>query len=234
MDNAPYHHARDFPSFSAITNKSELIKTMVEAGVTQVTLRKDKPRPHQEPTPDAQVPINADSAWQEFTDEKLKKKVYKKTGTKESTFVVPPEGVSAKQPPKLVRTQDTRIDISKTVDSSLPNADDDKQGHTATDETRATKQWYYASTGARGGEIPTIPELKEACILECTENHPELLKCQIQKFLEDAGHDFLWTPAYTPWLQPIETYVPLPPVRPARASPNWWLLPPCNLPAIGP
>ena len=92
MDNAPYHHARDSPSFSAIKNKSELIETMVNAGVTQVTLRADKALPHQESTPDAQVAIKANSVWLEQTDEEQKKKVYYNSVTEAKTFVAPGGG----------------------------------------------------------------------------------------------------------------------------------------------
>ena len=44
------------------------------------------------------------------------------------------------------------------------------------------------------------------CVKEMNENHSHLLQCDVQKILKEAGHTWLWTPPYCPWLQPIETF----------------------------
>jgi hypothetical protein len=53
-----------------------------------------------------------------------------------------------------------------------------------------------------------MEELKEVCIaeLQSTPQGREKLECNLQKFLRSIGAEWLWTPAYCPWLQPIETF----------------------------
>ena len=40
----------------------------------------------------------------------------------------------------------------------------------------------------------------------CAARGREKLECNLQKFLRSIGAEWLWTPAYCPWLQPIETF----------------------------
>ena len=51
--------------------------------------------------------------------------------------------------------------------------------------------------------IPTMPELKEIIIahLNSTEEGQKKLECNLQKFLREKGHQWLWTPAYCPWVR---------------------------------
>ena len=59
--------------------------------------------------------------------------------------------------------------------------------------------------------VPSGPELKEAW-LTTMQNHPseamrKLLGCKLEQYLVDElGAEFLWTPPYTPTLQPIEEF----------------------------
>ena len=223
MDNAPYHHKREFKSFSALKNKSELIEEMVKAGVKEVTLPKNTALPHQQPTSDADVAINEESEWKEWTNEKTKKKYYNNSVSGQTQSGVPLEGVYEKEaaPPPNGRNDDLRIELGKEIASQQSNTN--TVGDIELAETRETAKYYYAQTGRRGTDIPTTDELKEACILEIKrmkdEEGTDLLKCAVQELLDEAGHELLWTPAYTPWLQPIEVRLHLS-VSVARA--NWW------------
>ena len=264
MDNAPYHHARAFKSFSALNSKPELIKELVGAGVEKVTLKAVERLPHHQ---ESDVPLDPNSNWKEFIDEIEGKKSYRDyepddgpeidyaenpdvTGPPPPADFVP-DGVRYKQPPPPLqanlRKTDLRIDITKEVSATLENAVDDRDGATAVDETRAAKEWYYAATGKTGTAIPTVAELKEAAIVEVermkNEDNIDLLKCKVQELLEDGrtvlaggrvvecdgGHSIIWTPAYTPWLQPIETCVLPPPPPPTCAL----TAPACRFWAIG-
>ena len=149
VQNAPYHHARGFKSFSAMSNKTELIKEMIRVGVCKLTL-----------------PVKP--GW---------------------------EG----------RDQPKEIDLRDKVQTEQPNLpENDKKGHTSNEETRETHKYVYAETARKNNGIPTLPELKELCIAYIKQHNPALLDCDIQKFLRDNGnHEWLWTPAYCPWLQPM-------------------------------
>jgi len=67
-------------------------------------------------------------------------------------------------------------------------------------------KYKCAERATRDGKIPTTEELKGACVKEMNDNHQDLLQCDVQKILKAAGHTWLWTPPYCPWLQPIETF----------------------------
>lgn len=210
MDNAPYHHKREFKSFSACKNKAEIISEMGKAGVTHVTLPKDVIHPHQHPTSDDAVAINEESAWKEWTNEKTKGKFYSDGTT--TQLAAPLEGVHSKeQPAPIKRVADIRIELQREEAGEQPNANTDGERELAA--SRTTAKYFYAKTGKRGTDIPTIDELKEACIIEIKrlkeEEDKDVLKCQVQELLEtpDAdgrAHEVIWTPAYSPWLQPIE------------------------------
>ena len=122
-------------------------------------------------------------------------------------------------PANAARATEVRIDLSETFDSSLPNAPDDKDGHTSKESERETTKFKYAERATSDGLIPTIPDLKDACVAELNKStHRHLLQCDVQKFLHGKGHRWLWTPPYCPWLQPVT--FPLPPHAPSCPLPT--------------
>ena len=55
--------------------------------------------------------------------------------------------------------------------------------------------------------IPTSEELKYGMLEYMKEHLPHLLECKVEKYLRDEGdHIILWTPPYSPDLQPIELF----------------------------
>ena len=54
--------------------------------------------------------------------------------------------------------------------------------------------------------IPTVAELKIAVVEYLHDNQPHLLDCKVEQLLRDRGHKIIWTPPYTPDLQPIEMF----------------------------
>lgn len=57
-------------------------------------------------------------------------------------------------------------------------------------------------------QVPTLEEMK-AGFLGALRGHPEkckLLQCKIESVLAERGHQWLWTPPYSPKLQPIELF----------------------------
>eukprot|EP00957_Ditylum_brightwellii_P032885 2493341-Ditylum_brightwellii.AAC.1 len=38
------------------------------------------------------------------------------------------------------------------------------------------------------------------------ENRPDLLKCQVEQYLRERGHEVIYTALYTPKTQPIEKF----------------------------
>jgi hypothetical protein len=54
--------------------------------------------------------------------------------------------------------------------------------------------------------IPNLEELKMGIIKYIKNNKPDLLECLIEKKLNERGHRILWTPPYSPDLQPIELF----------------------------
>ena len=54
--------------------------------------------------------------------------------------------------------------------------------------------------------IPTLTELQLGFAAYLRDNNPQALECLVERCLKDEGYDVLWTPPYTPDLQPIETF----------------------------
>ena len=54
--------------------------------------------------------------------------------------------------------------------------------------------------------VPTLIELQLGFAAYLRDNQPEALECLVERCLKDEGYDVIWTPPYTPDLQPIETY----------------------------
>ena len=54
--------------------------------------------------------------------------------------------------------------------------------------------------------IPTVHELQLGFASYLRDNNPEALECLVERTLKNEGYDVLWTPPYTPDLQPIETF----------------------------
>ena len=63
---------------------------------------------------------------------------------------------------------------------------------------------FQAST--KNPFIPTVDELRRGLLLYISDNHPEYLVCEVEKAMNERGHCILWTPPYTPELQPIELF----------------------------
>ena len=53
---------------------------------------------------------------------------------------------------------------------------------------------------------PTTEELKYGLLEYISVNRKELLECKVKRHLLDHGHSVLWTPPYSPDLQPIELF----------------------------
>ena len=53
---------------------------------------------------------------------------------------------------------------------------------------------------------PTTEEMKYSIMEYLKDNKPELIECLVEKHLTDRGHSVLWTPPYSPDLQPIELF----------------------------
>lgn len=54
--------------------------------------------------------------------------------------------------------------------------------------------------------IPNTEELRYGLLKYFQNNKPELLECQVEALLQSKGHQVLWTPPYSPDLQPIELF----------------------------
>ena len=105
-----------------------------------------------------------------------------------------------------LRDADIDIDLSERIDTTEAYAPAVNSNLSATDESASFFKYKYAERASRDGTIPTTEELKGLCVKEMNENHKEKLQCDVQKILKEAGHTWLWTPPYCPWLQPIETF----------------------------
>ena len=105
-----------------------------------------------------------------------------------------------------LRTTPLNIDLSERIDVTEGYAPAVSTNLSASDDSASFFKYKYAERATRDGTIPTTEELKGVCVKEMTENHPEKLHCDVQKILKEAGHTWLWTPPYCPWLQPIETF----------------------------
>jgi transposase len=64
----------------------------------------------------------------------------------------------------------------------------------------------FARASSKNPMIPSVDELKLAIIHYLSIHKPEVLECQVEKFLKERGHRILWTPPYSPDLQPIELF----------------------------
>ena len=53
---------------------------------------------------------------------------------------------------------------------------------------------------------PTADELKVGFVAWLKKHKPDVLRCKIEKFIEDEGGAVLWTPPCCPDLQPIELF----------------------------
>jgi hypothetical protein len=65
---------------------------------------------------------------------------------------------------------------------------------------------FVARASAINPFIPSSDELKRGLLWYIATNHPELLECKVEKVMRKNKHSILWTPAYTPELQPIEMF----------------------------
>jgi transposase len=54
--------------------------------------------------------------------------------------------------------------------------------------------------------IPSLAEMKTGVVEYFREHRPELLECKFERFMQEKGHLILWTPPYSPDLQPIELF----------------------------
>ena len=54
--------------------------------------------------------------------------------------------------------------------------------------------------------IPTLEELQVGFAEYLREKNPAALECKVESVLKSEGYDVLWTPPYTPDLQPIEVF----------------------------
>ena len=55
-------------------------------------------------------------------------------------------------------------------------------------------------------KVASVDKLKVGFVKYLKEKKPELLECEVEKYLKYKGHDVLWTPLYCPTLQLIELF----------------------------
>jgi hypothetical protein len=60
--------------------------------------------------------------------------------------------------------------------------------------------------GRNRPNVPNVAELRLGIVKWFQDNRPDLLECQVEKYLKGRGHEVLWTPPYCPDLQPIELF----------------------------
>jgi DDE superfamily endonuclease len=65
---------------------------------------------------------------------------------------------------------------------------------------------FKERSGSNKPFVPTIEEMKMGLLSYFKENNLELLECKVESALEKRGHKILWTPPYSPDLQPIELF----------------------------
>jgi DDE superfamily endonuclease len=58
----------------------------------------------------------------------------------------------------------------------------------------------------RNPMIPTSEELLYSTLKYLAIYHKELLECKVERLLKQHGHKIVWTPPYSPDLQPIELF----------------------------
>lgn len=54
--------------------------------------------------------------------------------------------------------------------------------------------------------VPNLDELKLGVIGYLQEHNPSMLECKVTTLMKEHGHTILWTPPYSPHLQPIELF----------------------------
>ena len=56
--------------------------------------------------------------------------------------------------------------------------------------------------------VPSMLEMKDCWLTEMKAHSTlkKMLECKLERFVKDQGGQFLWTPPYTPTLQPIEEF----------------------------
>jgi hypothetical protein len=54
--------------------------------------------------------------------------------------------------------------------------------------------------------LPSVAEIKTGIVEYFKENKPEMLECKFEQYMSERGHMILWTPPYSPDLQPIELF----------------------------
>ena len=102
----------------------------------------------------------------------------------------------------LPLTTDKREDLADAA-GHLPNDDQDMG-----DSVRIPfvpeeqKQTARASTP----RVATLEELKVAFVSYLKVEKPDALKCIVEQIFKEKGHHILWTPPYSPDLQPIEKF----------------------------
>ena len=64
----------------------------------------------------------------------------------------------------------------------------------------------FERASARKPLVPNLVELRMAILNYLTIHNPEALVCKVEQFLTEKGHRILWTPPYSPDLQPIELF----------------------------
>jgi transposase len=64
----------------------------------------------------------------------------------------------------------------------------------------------FDRASAKNPMIPTSDELKLAILNYLKVHNKEVLECKVEQCLNDRGHEVVWTPPYTPDLQPIELF----------------------------
>ena len=78
------------------------------------------------------------------------------------------------------------------------------------DTNDETRYHICSTTSKTKKDVPTVEELRfefaEALRLHKDEDMRILLDCKIESLLSQRGDDWLWTPPYTPTIQPIEIF----------------------------
>eukprot|EP00957_Ditylum_brightwellii_P185195 14102973-Ditylum_brightwellii.AAC.1 len=54
--------------------------------------------------------------------------------------------------------------------------------------------------------VPSVDELRIALVSWMKENRPDLLECQVEKYLQERGHEVIYTAPYTPKAQLIAKF----------------------------
>ena len=52
-------------------------------------------------------------------------------------------------------------------------------------------------------QIPDIDEMRDGFLRVLREKKSPKVQCKVENMLRAAGHRWLWTPPYCPWLQPV-------------------------------